>query len=1272
MKKIVAVLWHNSANRLNMLQSQTDEFVCLKVYSAAALSDGRQDLDKLYRDMDDADAFLFQVTSSDSAWIEIEEYAEKFEIPMIYVGGESAGKIKTKDQMKHSAICNQFYVYSGAENMVNMMKYICSQVLHEEMDYQEPIFIPWEGIFHPDSKEIFQSTKDYFAWKEPSGKGTIALLVSRTAWLSGDIEVERALIKHIEKNGYTALPIFSYAMADIDLGAKGTAYAIETFCFDGYGQPIVDGVIRMTGFFLQDTDEYANTSESSVMSRLNCPIVKPICSYSMTLEEWEKNEDGSVADIAWNIALPELEGVIEPIFIGAEEQTGQVELRKPLEKRCEKLVYRLSKWIALRKKENKDKRVVFILNNNPCTAAEASVGGGANLDTLESVVRILHAMKEHGYQVEHIPENGDELIKTIMDRKAISDFRWTTAKEIVHKGGVLCQVTKDMYMEWFNELPEKAKSSMIDAWGEPIGEAMVHENTILVTGISFQNALVCVQPKRGCVGAKCDGTVCKILHDPHVAPTHQYFASYRYFERVYQADVIIHVGTHGNLEFLPGKGVGLSDACFPDICIGTMPNLYIYNADNPPEGTIAKRRALATIIDHMQMTMTQSGLYDSLEELDELLNQYDKVKLSDPSQAHLLEHFIIEQIQMNQMLDYINLEDYHNHMGYIIEECHKVLTMIKNTQIQDGMHIFGQLPQEEKRVDFLYSILRFEGINTPSIRSDVSNLIGLELSSLLERPEGFCARYNTDNGSILFDIDRICKQIIRVFLQGETITSDIDLYGYTLQNASSLDDINARLENVLDINRRIESSKEIEALLRAMDGSFIEAGPAGIITRGRDDVLPTGRNFYTLDPEKVPTKAAWEVGKRLADSVIQKYKDEEGTYPESVAIYWMTTDIMWADGEGMAQLLYLLGVEPVWLSNGKVKHFKIIALNDLGRPRIDITVKISGILRDNFQNCVCFLDDAIQAVSKLKEPLELNFVRKHALENQQSQPDLSWDDATSRIFGAQPGTYSSGINLLVYASAWENQDDISDLFMNFNSYSYGRNRFGKQSPFALESSLKHVDITYDKVMSDEHDLLGCCCYFGNHGGMTAAARKLSQKEVKAYYGDSREVTNIEVRTLSEEINRVVKSKLLNPKWIEGQKQHGYKGAGDISKRVGRVYGWEATTEEVDDWVFDDITKTFIVDENNRKFFQENNPWALEEMSRRLIEAYQRKLWNPEEGLIGEIQDTYLELEGFLEESMGNNAGDFQGSSIDVVNLNDIETYRQTAAKLHTVKYNKFD
>ena len=271
-----------------MLQSQMNEFVCLKVYSAASLSDGRQDLDKLYRDMDEADAFLFQVTSSDSAWVEIEEYAEKFQTPVIYVGGESATKIKTKDQIKHSAICNQFYAYNGADNMVNMMKYICSQVLHEEIDYQEPIFIPWEGIFHPDSKEIFQSTKDYFDWKEPSAKGTIALLVSRTAWLSGDIEVERTLINHIEKNGYTALPIFSYAMADMNLGAKGTKYAVETFCFDDYGQPIVDSVIRMTGFFLQDANEEKNSTENSIMSRLNCPIVKPICSYSMTIEEWEK------------------------------------------------------------------------------------------------------------------------------------------------------------------------------------------------------------------------------------------------------------------------------------------------------------------------------------------------------------------------------------------------------------------------------------------------------------------------------------------------------------------------------------------------------------------------------------------------------------------------------------------------------------------------------------------------------------------------------------------------------------------------------------------------------------------------------------------------------------------------------------------------------------------------------------------------------------------------------------------------------------------------
>lgn len=1278
MKTIIAILWHKSANRLRMIVPYIKDRVNLKIYSAAELGDGRADLDALYREMDKADGFLFNVTVSDSVWGEIEEYAATKTTPIVYVGGEAMSHVKNKESLQHSAYCNQYYNYSGKENLVNMILYMLTEVLGESHDYKAPTFIPWEGIFHPDTEEVFRSPEAYFASRGKSPKGVIAVIASRTTWLNEDIEVERELIRIIEARGYSALPIYTYSWPDAEIGAKGVEFAVEQFCFDSAGKPLIDAMIRMSGFFLQSGNDGKQSKASSIMKRLNCPIAKPICSAAMSIEEWQASKDGTIADLPWSIALPELEGVIEPIFIGAEDRSRAVDMRKPLGQRCEKLVGRMIKWIELKKKENKDKKVVFILNNNPCTSTEASVGGGANLDTLESVARILKTMKDQSYDLEDLPEDGDVLIKTIMSRKAISEFRWTTVKEMVNKGGVLDFITREQYQEWFNELTREAQSNMIEGWGEPFGEtaeglppAMVYEDQMLVTGVSFKHALVCVQPKRGCSGSKCDGKVCKILHDPHIAPTHQYLASYRYFERIYGADVIIHVGTHGNLEFLPGKGAGLSDSCFPDICIGNMPNLYIYNADNPPEGTIAKRRALATIIDHMQTVMAQGGLYDELEELDNLLKQYDKVRLADKTQAHLLEHLVIEEIQKNNLEKEIDLTDYHNHFDQVVESAHKILTTVKNTQVQDGMHIFGQLPTGEARVEMLNAIVRYEGIDQASLRSSICQLIGLELKSLLSQTEIFSEVIGKNNGEILFDLDVIGKAIISKFLDGNDITTAFSLpEPYVMKNPAALDQINQFKARIIDIDSRIEDSKEIDSLLAAMNGEYVSPGPAGIITRGRDDILPTGRNFYTLDPETVPTKAAWEIGKRLADSVIQKFFDEEGRYPETMAIYWMAADVMWGDGEGMAQLFYMLGVKPKWLSNGKVKGIEVIPLKELGRPRIDVTAKISGILRDNFQNCVNLLDDAIQAVANLDEDREVNFVRKHALEITAENPETTWEEATARIFGVQPGTFMSGVNLMVYASAWEDQTDITDLFTFYNGYSYGRESYGKRAYTELQNSLKTVDITYDKVMTDEHDLLGCCCYFGNYGGMTAAARELSNKEIKTYYGDTREVTNVEVRTLSEEINRVVRGKLLNPKWIEGQKRHGYKGAGDISKRVGRVYGWEATTEEVDDWIFDEITKTFIIDTENRAFFRDNNPWALEEMSRRLMEAYQRGLWQPEDGMIEEIQDSYLELEGFLEEDMGSDTGEFQGSAIEIIKADEFEEYRKTMSQIHGAKKRK--
>ena len=359
----------------------------------------------------------------------------------------------------------------------------------------------------------------------------------------------------------------------------------------------------------------------------------------------------------------------------------------------------------------------------------------------------------------------------------------------------------------------------------------------------------------------------------------------------------------------------------------------------------------------------------------------------------------------------------------------------------------------------------------------------------------------------------------------------------------------------------------------------------------------------------------------------------------------MSNDLLWGGGEGLAQMLALLGVKPKWLSNGKVRSFEIVPLEQLGRPRIDVTVKLSGILRDNFRDRMEFLDRAIYAVAALEEPEEMNYVRKHTLAAMES--GLPFEDAAARLFGAKPGTYLTGITLQIYSSAWQEHSDMTDVFTHFNGYCYSGGRYGTEAFGSLARTLKTVDITYNKVMNDEHDLLGCSCYYGAQGGMTAAARELSGRDVKAYYGDTREAGDIKVRAMSEELSRVVRSRLLNPKWIEGQKQHGYKGATDISKRIGRIYGWEATTGDIGDWVFDGITRTYIENEENRRFMEENNPWAMEEIVRRLIEAQRRGLWKPADGLEELLEDAYLDIEGILEENVGDGSETFQGGAIEI-------------------------
>lgn len=1212
------------------------------------------------QDMSSADLILLYHTH-DAFWEDVDKILDEVRtrIPVVVVGPDPSLWTKSTVNPEIVATVYNYILFNGRENIANMLRFLLNHLFGNSLEFNQPEEIPWQGIYHPEVDDVFSSTEAYLSCYLPRlparPKALVGLLYSRSNWVTHNIEIERQLIKTLEDRGLAVIPVFLYSLKDENLGNQSGVEIIETYLMKD-GKPVVDGIIKLTSFFLgtsrgNEIKETAASSGAALMKRLNIPLFNPVISYYKDREQWLADPQGLGMQVAWSIAMPEFEGVIEPMVVGAARGMATPgETYEPIPERIERLADRIDRWITLAKKPNPEKKIAFILHNNPCASAEATVGAGAHLDTLESVADILQRMKKEGYDVCP-PENGKALIDDIMGRKAISEFRWTTVEEIVEKGGALDLVDPETYLSWFAELPQETRRRMSEAWGNPPGEekdgvpaAMVHNGRVVVTGIRCGNAVICVQPKRGCAGSRCDGQVCKILHDPDVPPPHQYVATYKWLSRRFGADAVVHVGTHGNLEFLPGKSTGLSSGCFPDIGIDSMPHLYIYNADNPPEGTIAKRRSNAVLIDHMQTIMVKGELYGDLEQVERLLDEYERYKNLEPTKAHTIAHLIEDKIKGLHLLDG-GEDSMHDNFSKMAGEIHDRLNLLKNTFIPKGMHVFGRLPEDDRLAAFVYAVMRFE--KTPdSLRGFVEHII-----SPRNKPEG------EELDALVEEIAlEICTEfiqtgnIIDAFLRKQVVIAPDDARTiYTLKN---------KLNDVLE---SIQASDETGSLLNGLNGGFIEPGPSGLITRGRSDILPTGRNFYSLDPLRIPTLAAWETGKLLARKTLDKYCEAEGRFPENIAFHWQCTDIMWSDGEGMAQMMYLLGAKPRWKNNGRINGFEIIPAQALERPRIDITVRVSGITRDNFPASISLLDEAVQAVAALDEPPEINFVRKHTMEKLHGKSKPAAVDvrqATYRIFASKPGTYQAGTQLAVYASAWKTKEDLSDVFLYWNGYAYGKGVYGEAAHQGLQTSLKTVDASFNKTVTDEYDLTGCCCYFGTHGGMINAAKVISGKNIQNFYGDTREPDKVSVRTLTEEIRRVSRGKILNPRWIDGMKEHGYKGAGEISKRVGRLYGWQATADAVDDSVFDDVTRTFMMNEENRKFFEDNNPWALEEMARRLIEAERRGLWNPAPDVKEALMQLYIEIEGWIEEKGGEMKGDFQGGNVDIITSDEVAGWKK--------------
>ena len=681
-------------------------------------------------------------------------------------------------------------MYGGLENIKNMLLFLANYCGNIKLEVPEPKQIPWHGIYHPDAPNIFNSLEAYQKWYKKSkgwSRHTIGILFYRNSWIEDDTAVCDALIRAIERRNVNVIPVFSYLGMKVgmkELGIESIDIAQKYF-MDG-GKPIIDLLVSRQGFYLvsRTIGEWVDptTEGMDILERLNVPVIKAVTPYYKTIEEWRQSSEGIDAlTTAMDVMMPEVDGVIEPIVVGASEKIeeatvgGTFDKREPIEEQVEFLVDRCMKWIRLKDLPNEEKKVAFVLHNNPCASAEATVGMGFGLDTIESMVRILHKMKEEGYDVGNIPETSKELIDTILSRKAISEFRWTPISEVVRKGGAAALLPREKYLSWFSELPDKIKQEIIETWGDPDTDFSkeqsedanwaklsmgLYEDKIVIPGLKFGNIFLCIQPKRGCAGARCDGRVCKILHDPTCPPPHQWLAVYRWIEREFKADVIVHVGTHGYLEFLPGKRCGLSTECYPQISIGSIPHLYIYNINNPMEGITAKRRGYATIIDHLTPVMSPTETYAELEELEDLLSQYNKAKaMDDKNRLKVIFGMIIEKAKEANL--YKEFLDPNEIMDYL----HEQLTLIRETQIREGLHVLGKAPEGDKLVNLLVGIMRFDAGKNPSIRRAIHEAMDLDYEEIVDNPKRFNETFGKTNGELLNDSTHMAINIMRKVLE---------------------------------------------------------------------------------------------------------------------------------------------------------------------------------------------------------------------------------------------------------------------------------------------------------------------------------------------------------------------------------------------------------------------------------------------------------------------------------------------------------------------------
>ena len=1153
-----------------------------------------------------------------------------------------------------------YLMRGGVLNFRNLFLFLADTYLGTDYGHEAPAPMPWQGIYHPEVAEG-SAVAEYMSGRFTPGRASVGVLFYRAHWMSGNLGFIDDLIRRLESQEVNVLPVFSYSLKhQPEEGDSESGHTLTDYMVDAGGVPRVDCIVNTMGLAMSDLDHQQGGTGATVatgwsqelLDQLDVPIIQGIVSTG-SRSEWQESSLGlGPIDTAMNVAFPEFDGRIIAVPVSFKEETaassnglsaGRMQRYVAEPDRMDYLARLATRHATLRRKANSDKRIAIILSNYP--TKDARIGNAVGLDTPASAINLLHALKSAGYRVEDIPADGDELVQRIIARCS-NDTDTLTEEQLRLAAG---HVQRRQYAQWFAGFPESVRGELLDSWGDPPGHVYRTGDQLAIAGVPMGNVFVGLQPPRG-----FGENPISVYHNPDLTPTHHYIAYYRWIRDVFGADAMIHIGKHGTLEWLPGKGVGLSAACYPEVALDDIPLFYPFIVNNPGEGTQAKRRTHATIIDHLIPPMTTADSYGDIAKLEQLMDEHYQCQTLDPGKLPTLEAQIWEMVQQAELHRDLGVDEQPDDFGEFMLEIDGYLCEIKDAQIKDGLHTLGEPPTSEQMIGLLCALTRLDNGAVPSLRRSLAEALGYDYYALLENPAAavngstpaVLTRADSDvpvrnAGDVIESLEGLCRQAY------ERLCDD-DFAAHLIPGvvADILGKPDARTESVLSyVGQHIypsllRTTDEIDNLLRGLEGRFVPPGPSGAPTRGMVNVLPTGRNFYSVDPRALPSPTAWDVGKALGDALLQKYLDEEGDYPEMVGVVVWGTSAMRTHGDDIAQILYLLGVKPVWQAESRrVNGLEIIPIEELGRPRIDVTVRISGFFRDAFPNLIYLIDQAVALAASQDESPDRNFIVKHVREDAEQRATSPGDEATEsssnpslfRIFGSKPGSYGAGILGVLDERNWETVHDLAEVYTAWGGYAYSRQDFGVTARNEFRTRFGQIVIAAKNQDNREHDVFDSDDYMQYHGGMIATVRSLTGRNPRQFFGDSSDPTRARVRDLQDEARRVFRSRVVNPKWMQSMQRHGYKGAFELAATVDYMFGYDATAQVIEDWMYEDVTEEYVLNPDMQQFFRQSNPWALRGIVERLLEAVQRGLWeNPPPEMLEQLRQMYLDLETDIE------------------------------------------